>query len=106
MATGATHTQTVTIMGNQYTLRGHADPDRMVELARYVDERLQQAKARAESPQDMTRVAILTSLNIAYELFAARHEVHDDLDEVRRRTSVLIERLDRCLRDGEELPAT
>lgn len=99
MATGAANTQTVTILGNQYTLRGHADPERMIELARYVDDKLRSARHGAEKPQDLTKVAILTSLNIAYELFDARNRVEEDLHEARRRTGDLIDRLDRCLVD-------
>jgi len=95
-----TNTTKVSILGVEYTLRGDAETERISELASYVDEKLRQAKSRSGQPQDMSKVAILTSLNIAYELFSTRADARDQLEHVRRRASELADRLDRCLSDG------
>lgn len=98
-----TNTAKVSILGEEYTLRGYTDIERITELAQYVDQKLRQAKGRAGQPQDMTKVAILTSLNIAFELFQARSDATDRERDVATRAAELADRLNRCLIDGADL---
>jgi cell division protein ZapA len=90
----------VMILGSEYVVRGSAEPERITEVARFVDEKLRQAKGKAEQPNDTAKVAILTALNIAYELFEARAASDATLDEVRQRAELLGEQLDACVTEG------
>jgi cell division protein ZapA len=61
--TGAT---AVTIYGRTYHLRGHDNPDYLLELAGMVDERMREVVA-ATGTADTLKVAILAALNLADE---------------------------------------
>lgn len=58
---------TVTIYGSEYTLKGDADPEYVREVARFVDERMQEVAGKV-SAAALGKVAILAAVNIADEL--------------------------------------
>ena len=60
----------VTIYGRTYQLRGHDDPDYLIELAAMVDERMREVVA-ATGTADTLKVAILAALNLADETMQA-----------------------------------
>ena len=98
----ATHTAKVSILGVEYTLKGDAAPERISELAQYVDNKMKQAKTKSGQPYDLGKVAILTSLNIAYELFKCRADAEDELVDVRRRAAELADQLELCLVEDDD----
>jgi len=57
----------VTIFGSEYTLKGDADPAYVREVARIVDERMQDVAGKV-STAALGKVAILAAVNIADEL--------------------------------------
>lgn len=63
----------VTIYGEDYVMRGPAPPVYMKRLAQYVDEKMKQL-GQANPRLGLNKVAILTALNLADELFRARRE--------------------------------
>jgi len=56
----------VQIFGENYALKGDIEPERIMELAAFLDSRMQQA-ARGNPNLTTTRVAVLTALNLADE---------------------------------------
>src|SRR5437867_13153997 len=62
----------VTIFGSEYKIKG-ADPEYIGEVAAYVDAKMRELDRRLSSGSP-ARIAILTSLNIADELFRERME--------------------------------
>jgi cell division protein ZapA len=58
---------TVQIYGNEYTLKGEANADYILDLAKYVDSKMNEISQKTSVPA--TKVAILTALNIADELY-------------------------------------
>ena len=66
------NTQSVTIFGSEYKIRG-ADPDYIQVVAAYVDGKMRELEQRLSSGAP-AKLAILTSLNIADELFREREE--------------------------------
>jgi len=66
------NTQSVTIFGSEYKIRG-ADPDYIQVVAAYVDGKMRELEQRLPAG-GQTKLAILTSLNIADELFREREE--------------------------------
>jgi cell division protein ZapA len=58
---------TVTIFGREYTLRAQDDQGYLVDLARTVDERMQEAATVAGETSPL-QVAVLAALNLADDL--------------------------------------
>lgn len=77
-----THVVMVDIQGLRYPVRSALDPTYVVQLARFVDERMQ-AAASAVPIGESTKLAVLAALNIADECFRGRD------DEARAAASLL-----------------
>jgi cell division protein ZapA (FtsZ GTPase activity inhibitor) len=54
---------TVTIYKNEYTLKGEAESQQIIDLAKYVDARMTEMGRKSSAPAD--KIAILVSMNIA-----------------------------------------
>jgi cell division protein ZapA len=86
----------VEIHGQRYPIRSTLDPEYVARLAAYVDQKLR-AAAEATPSSDSLRLAVLTALNIADELFRCR-DVTDARDgELAERAGELERLLDRVL---------
>lgn len=86
----------VEIHGQRYPIRSTLDPEYVARLAAYVDQKLR-AAADATPSSDSLRLAVLTALNIADELFRCR-DVTDARDgELAERAGELERLLDRVL---------
>ncbi len=88
---------TVTIYGQQYAVRGDADPAYVREVAAFVDARMREV-ASTSSQVSSLRVAILAALNIAQELFQEREAQEAGLDAMQRRAEELARTLEQQLR--------
>jgi cell division protein ZapA len=80
---------TVTIYGNEYTLKGEADPQYILELAKFVDAKMTEIGKKSSAPA--AKVAILASMNISDELHR--------LEKMKSENLKLIETLERNLLD-------
>src|ERR1700722_970087 len=78
---------TVTIYGNEYTLKGEADPQYILELAKFVDAKMTEIGKKSSAPA--AKVAILASMNISDELHR--------LEKMKSENLKLIETLERNL---------
>jgi cell division protein ZapA len=87
----------VVIYNQTYSLRSDHDPIYVHELAKYVNERMNEI-ARASMTVDSLRVAILAALQIADELYSTRQEMRDTEREISERSSKYAELLDQFLR--------
>jgi cell division protein ZapA len=97
--TQETHGATsVTIYGRTYQLRGHHDPDYLIELAAMVDERMREVVS-ATGTADTLKVAILAALNLADEtLQAGRKDAPGKRSrETEKRLAALVTMLDEAL---------
>lgn len=96
-------TSTVRILGESFRIRG-GDPEEVEALARFLEERLGEIRSRNES-LPLRNLLILTSLNLAQDLFRERREREEFQRFVEERTRLLRERLDaECGPGGEALP--
>src|SRR5579862_7168097 len=68
---------TVTIYGNEYTLKGEADPNYIAELAKYVDNKMNDIGKKSSAPA--AKVAILASMNIADEFHRLEKAKNENL---------------------------
>ncbi len=90
----------VDIFGQRLGLRTEGDGARLHELARFVDLRMQEVAERSSSV-DTVKIAILTALNIADELFEEREAVQDDRHKkLERKARKLVTRLEEAMDIG------
>lgn len=73
----------VLIHGEEFRIRG-ASPDRIRELAEFVDARFREME-KGTKTHDLRRQAVLVSLNIAEEVFRERERRLDELARARYR---------------------
>jgi len=85
---------TVTIFGQEYSIRGKGDEEHIRQVAAYVDERMNliQDQTSITSP---ARLAILTALNIADELYTLRREKDRIFNEFEEKTRELSDALNQ-----------
>jgi cell division protein ZapA len=86
---------TVEIFGQEYRIKGDADPEHMARIARFVDGKMKEV-ARGTSVGSVAKIGILAALNIADELFKEREEKLQVLEGVDSAT-------DRMRRKLEEI---
>lgn len=86
----------VEIHGQRYPIRSSLDPDYVLRLAAYVDEKI---KAATDSTPtgDSLRLAVLAALNIADELFRVREATRAKDSQIAERAGELERMLDRVL---------
>ncbi len=86
----------VQIFGSDYHVRGEVDPEYVRTLAAYVDAKMQEI-ANEQSLVSSTKVAILTAIHIADELFQERRQRELTVNEVAERALQISEPLARQL---------
>ena len=86
----------VDIHGQRYPIRSGLDPEYVVRLATYVDEKMR-AAADSTPTGDALRLAVLAALNIADELFRCRDTTRARDGQLAERAEQLERLLDRVL---------
>jgi len=90
-------TLSVTIFGSEYKIKG-ADPEYIGEVAAYVDAKMRELERRLTSGSP-AKIAVLTSLNIADELFRERKERERLITDLKGKARTLGSALDASLRE-------
>ena len=88
----------VQIFGGEYKIRGEADPEYILEVARYVDSKMREINEKL-SVASLGKVAILASLNLADELFKERREREQAFSQIRERAAGLALKLEEAMAD-------
>jgi cell division protein ZapA len=97
---------TVEIFGQRLGLRADGDAARLEELARFVDGRMREVADRSSSV-DTVKIAVLTALNIADELFQERETDQDARQErIEEQAERLVSKLDEAMKAGESREQT
>ena len=86
----------VQIFGSDYHVRSDADPEYIRDLAAYVDAKMQEI-ATDQSLVTSTKVAILTAIHIADELFQERRQREQSVNDIAERALRISEPLARQL---------
>jgi cell division protein ZapA len=86
----------ITILGQQYPIRTSLDPEYVVRLAAFVDERMR-AVSESTPSGDSLRLAVLAALNIADELFRCQDVQQASHGALAERTEALERLLDAAL---------
>src|SRR5918995_7213474 len=86
----------ITIQGQQYPIRTWLEPEYVVRLAAFVDDKMRAASESTPSG-DSLRLAVLAALNIADELFRCQDVQQARRGELAERTEALERLLDAAL---------
>jgi cell division protein ZapA len=86
----------VEIYGQRYPIRSHLDREYVARLATYVDEKMR-AAADTTPTGDSLRLAVLTALNVADELFRCQDGTRLRDGELAERAGELERLVDRVL---------
>ena len=87
----------VSIFGHEYTVKAPADPEYIKEVAGYVSKRMKEVKNGLASDQSTSRIAILTAMNIADELFSKKTSSTINTVDIEDRIQSLVEYIDESL---------
>ena len=91
---------TVEIFGQKLGIRAEGEAARLQELARFVDSRMREVADRTSSV-DTVKIAVLTALNIADELFQERDKDQDVRHrELEHQAERLVTKLEKVLGDS------
>ena len=88
---------TISIFGQEYSVKAPADPEYIKKIAKYVDDKMREVQSGFSSTQSSTRIAILSAMNITDELFNARLKGDVDESAVEEKISTLIDLIDESL---------
>jgi len=91
----------IKVFGQTYTVKTDAEEDYIQEVARYVNEKMDEVLKKTRSVSTMN-VAILTALNIADDLLKERERKNALLREVEMKSKDLAEKIDIKI-GGKEL---
>ncbi len=92
---------TVEIFGQRLGLRADGDTTRLQELAQFVDSRMREVADRSSSV-DTVKIAVLTALNIADELFQERESDQDTRHKrLEEQAERLVSKLEEAMKSGE-----
>jgi cell division protein ZapA len=86
----------INLQGQQYPIRTSLDPEYVMQLASFVEEKMR-AAGEATPSGDSLRLAVLAALNIADELFRCRDATDIRNGELAERASELERLVDRVL---------
>lgn len=91
----------IKVFGQTYTVKTDAEEDHIQEVARYVNEKINEVLKKTRSVSTLN-VAILTALNIADDLLKEKGKRMALLREIEKKSEDLAEKIDLRL-SGEEL---
>lgn len=83
----------IKVFGQTYTVKTDAEEDYIQEVARYVNEKMEEVLKKTKSVSTLN-VAILTALNIADDLLKEKKERIALLQEIEARSKDLVEKID------------
>lgn len=87
----------VDICGRRYNIRGQYEPQRIRELAAYVDRRMRRVGEQL-GRGDMVQVAVMAALNIADETYQTRRALERRDEEVNETVQRLSLQIDAALK--------
>ena len=88
-----TKTIDVEIYGQRYTIRGDADDAYVRRLAHFVDDHMRHL-AEGMKTATPSKLAVLTAINLAHQLFESEKKRVQEEDDVERRMASLMESIE------------
>ena len=97
MTDSTLNSTTVNIYGQSYTVKGKVDSDFIKKVADYVDDKMHEVGANVSSSASMHRIAVLTALNIAGDLFQLTEDKDSLLQHVKNKSEQLISTIEETI---------
>lgn len=91
----------VTIFGEEYSIKGYADEQHIIRVAKYVDKRMRDIALRSKN-RSANKIAVLTALNLADQLLSLEDKSRTDREQVEDKAKNILEMLDSSLIDSEK----
>ncbi|MFH1612555.1 MAG: cell division protein ZapA [bacterium] len=91
------------IFGQEYTIKGNADPQYIHKIADYVDKKMQEV-AKQTSITSLNKIAILTAINIAYEYYELIKPHQKQIDKIKtmeKKVLNIIKKIDNTILQSE-----
>ncbi len=98
---------TVNILGSEYTIKGAGEPEYIISLASYLNNKMLEIQ-ESLGLKDEKKIAILAAINITDELFELRKKVKENLvpkeqlQTIRNRVEGMITSIDKELLDAQK----
>ncbi len=92
----------VNILGSEYALKSEADPQYVIELASFVDQKMQKLQKGASIHAPL-KIAVLTAVNISDELFRLKRKYEKLVKEIESASEEITENLDNFLNQYSDL---
>ena len=92
----------VNILGQDYVVRSTAGQKYLEQVAKYVNDKMEEIKASGIDDSQQLRIAILSAMNITDELFSYRKEKRKFVDKVEAKTIAITEFIENRIHDIEE----
>ncbi|MBN1232649.1 MAG: cell division protein ZapA [Candidatus Coatesbacteria bacterium] len=86
----------VTVYGTEYNITSDADPEHILRIAKYVDQQMKRTSGLV-SFTSTTKIAILTALNIADELYREKLQNRHTANDLNERIGMMVKSLDDIL---------
>jgi cell division protein ZapA len=96
---GTADSTRVYIFGDEYPIKGDVDVETIRKVADYVDRKMMEFQKNMAS-RDRLKVAVLSALNIAGELFEHKEKCEAQakhLEELQKKTGQIGKKIDTCL---------
>ena len=92
----------VNILGQDYVIRSSAGQKYLEQVAKYVDDKMEEIKASGIDDSQQLRIAILAAMNITDELLTYKKEKKKFVDKVEAKTIAITEFIENRIHDIEE----
>ena len=92
----------VNILGQDYVVRSTAGQKYLEQVAKYVDDKMEEIKASGIDDSQQLRIAILAAMNITDELLTYKKEKKKFVDKVEAKTIAITEFIENRIHDIEE----
>jgi cell division protein ZapA len=92
----------VVIFGTEYSIKSDVDVETTRKVARYVNSKMAEI-TESISSRDNSKIAVLSALNIAGELFELKDKKENgvrEITEVRDRVAAITKKIDAALKHG------
>ena len=91
----------VNILGQNYVVRSAAGQKYLEQVAKYVDDKMEEIKASGIDDSQQLRIAVLAAMNITDELFSYKKEKQKFVDQVESKTLAITEFIDNRIAEIE-----
>ena len=92
----------VNILGQDYVVRSTAGQKYLEQVAKYVDDKMEEIKASGIDDSQQLRIAILAAMNITDELLTYKKEKKKFVDKVEAKAIAITEFIENRIHDIEE----